>query len=172
MTKKKIRIAGYVNDSLVDGPGIRFTIFTQGCPYHCLGCHNPDTWDPKGGEEVEISTLIAKWRKNSLLDGITLSDGEPLLQKEALLPLINAARKDGLNITMYTGSTYEELIHRNDPLVNEILSKVDYLIDGPFILHELNLNLLYRGSNNQRIIDLRKTTPNNIVLINTMHDFK
>jgi anaerobic ribonucleoside-triphosphate reductase activating protein len=73
---------------------------------------------------------------------------------------------------MYTGSIYEELIHRNDPLVNEILSKVDYLIDGPFILHELNLNLLYRGSNNQRIIDLRKTTPNNIVLINTMHDFK
>ena len=126
----------------------------------------------EGGEEVEISTLIAKWRKNSLLDGITLSGGEPLLQKEALLPLINAAKKDGLNITMYTGSTYEELIHRNDPLVNEILSKVDYLIDGPFILHELNLNLLYRGSNNQRIIDLRKTTPNNIVLINTMHDFK
>ncbi len=172
MTKKTIRIAGYVNDSLVDGPGIRFTIFTQGCPYRCLGCHNPDTWDPKGGEEVEISALIKKWRKNPLLDGITLSGGEPLSQKEALLPLIDAAKEDGLNITMYTGSTYEELLKRNDAVVNKILSKIDYLIDGPFILHELNLNLLYRGSNNQRIIDLRKSTPDKLVLIHTMRDFK
>ena len=70
---KTIRLAGYVNDSLVDGPGIRFTIFTQGCPYACKGCHNPDTWDPKGGEEVLISELISKWKNNPLLDGIIVA---------------------------------------------------------------------------------------------------
>lgn len=171
MNKDTIRIAGYVNDSVVDGPGIRFTIFTQGCPYACPGCHNPHTWDPKGGEEVLISSLIALWRKNPLLDGITLSGGEPLAQKESLLPLINAAKADGLNIVMYTGSTYEKLLSLNDPVTNEILAKVDYLVDGPFLLRELNLNLLYRGSNNQRIINLRKSTPHNLVLIRCQKDF-
>ncbi len=168
---KTIRLAGYVNDSLVDGPGIRFTIFTQGCPYACKGCHNPDTWDPKGGEEVLISELISKWKNNPLLDGITLSGGEPLLQKEALLPIIAEAKRDGLNITLYTGSTYEELVKKNDPIINQILKEVDYLIDGPFKIEEINLDLLYRGSNNQRIIDLRKTTPNKIVVINKVSDF-
>jgi anaerobic ribonucleoside-triphosphate reductase activating protein len=169
---KTIRIAGYVNDSLVDGPGIRFTIFTQGCPYHCLGCHNPDTWDPKGGEEVEISTLIAKWRQNPLLDGITLSGGEPLFQKEKLLPLIDAALEDGLNIVMYSGNTIEKMFKDNDPITMEILSKIHYLIDGRFLLKQINLDLLYRGSNNQRIIDLKRSKPGELKLINSIHDFK
>lgn len=129
------------------------------------------TWDPRGGEEVSIKSLIAKWRKNPLLDGITLSGGEPLLQKEKLLPIINAALEDELNVVLYTGSTYEELVALNDPVTNEILTKVTYLIDGPFKLSLLNLNLMYRGSTNQRIIDLRKSTPDHLVLIRSMHDF-
>ncbi len=168
---KTIRIAGYVNDSLVDGPGIRLTIFTQGCPYACPGCHNPDTWDMKGGEEVEIDFLAALWRKNPLLDGITLSGGEPLAQKEALLPLIKLAKADGLNITLYSGSTIEKLRALNDEVTNEILTLADYLIDGPFILKERNLELLYRGSNNQRIIDLRKSTLEKLVLIEKVSEF-
>lgn len=171
MDTKTIRIAGVVNDSVVDGPGIRFTIFTQGCPYACPGCHNMHTWDPQAGEEVSIKSLVAKWRKNPLLDGITLSGGEPLWQKEKLLPLIEAALEDDLNVVLYTGSTYEELCALNDKLTNEILSKVTYLIDGPFKLSELNLNLLYRGSNNQRIIDLRKSTADKLVLIRSLRDF-
>lgn len=171
MNNTTIRIAGYVNDSVVDGPGIRFTIFTQGCPYACPGCHNMHTWDNDGGTEVSVQSLIDIWRKNPLLDGITLSGGEPLLQKAKLLPLINAAQEDGLNIVMYTGSTYEKLVSENDPLTNEILSKIDYLIDGRFILREINLDLLYRGSNNQRIIDLHKSTPKKLVLIEKISEF-
>lgn len=166
-----IRIAGFVNDSLVDGPGIRLTIFTQGCPYACPGCHNPDTWDAKGGEEIEIDYLARLWRKNPLLDGLTLSGGEPLFQKERLLPLIKLAKADGLNITLYTGTTIEKLWAQNDKVTNEILALVDYLIDGPFILQEKNLSLLYRGSNNQRIIDLRKSSRNKLVLIEKVSDF-
>ncbi len=171
MNNATIRIAGYVNDSVVDGPGIRFTIFTQGCPYACPGCHNKHTWDNDGGTDVSIESLIDIWRKNPLLDGITLSGGEPLVQKEKLLPLINAARGDGLNIVMYTGSTYEKLVSENDPLTNEILSKIDYLIDGRFILREINVDLLYRGSNNQRIIDMQKSTPEKLVLIERISEF-
>lgn len=172
MNNNKLRIAGFVNDSLVDGPGIRFTIFTQGCPYACPGCHNKDTWDIKGGEEILIADLIAKWRKNPLLDGITLSGGEPLMQKKALLPLIDAALEDNLNIVLYSGNTYENLLALNDETTNTILSKVHYLVDGPFVLKEKNLALLYRGSNNQRIIDLKRSTKDNLVLINKIADFK
>lgn len=172
MNNQNIRIAGFVNDSIVDGPGIRFTIFTQGCLFACPGCHNLHTWDPKGGEEVSVDSLIEKWRKNPLLDGITLSGGEPLMQKEALLPLIDAALADNLNIVLYSGNTYENLLALNDETTNTILSKVHYLVDGPFILEEKNLNLLYRGSNNQRIIDLKRSTKDNLVLINKIADFK
>lgn len=171
MSNETIRIAGSVNDSVVDGPGLRFTIFTQGCPYGCVGCHNPETWSAEGGEVVEVQSLIDKWRKNPMLDGITLSGGEPLFQKEKLLPLINAALADGLNIVMYTGSTIEKLRRNNDEITNEILSKIHYLVDGPFVLKEINLNLLYRGSNNQRIIDMKKSSLHELVLINEMRDF-
>lgn len=166
-----IRIAGYVNDSLVDGPGIRFSVFTQGCPYACPFCHNAHTWDPHGGEEVEITYIIAKWRENPLLDGITLSGGEPLFQKEKLLPLIEAALSDNLSIVMYTGTTLEKLWQQNDPLTLTILSKIDYLIDGPFVNRLKDLTLLYRGSSNQRIIDMKKTTRDHIVTLTRIDEF-
>lgn len=171
MNSNSIRLSGYVNDSVVDGPGVRFTIFTQGCPYACPGCHNPHTWNPDLGEDYSLEALSSKWRKNPLLDGITLSGGEPLYQKDKLIPIINRAIEDGLNIVMYTGSTYEALLDKEDPVINEILSKVDYLIDGPFLIKEINLSLLYRGSNNQRIIDLRKSSRDNIVVITKMNEF-
>ena len=94
------------------------------------------------------------------------------MQKEALLPLIDAALADNLNIVLYSGNTYENLLALNDETTNTILSKVHYLVDGPFILEEKNLALLYRGSNNQRIIDLKRSTKDNLVLINKIADFK
>ncbi len=154
---KQIRIAGTVNDSVVDGPGLRFTIFTQGCPHGCKGCHNPETWDKEGGSFVDMDDLVNKWRKNPMIQGITLSGGEPLIQPEKILYLIKKAKETNLDVVIYTGYYYEKLIEMDNPVINEILNLADYLIDGPFIISKLNLNLMYRGSENQRIILLQET---------------
>ena len=93
MTSTKIRLYGVVNDSIVDGPGLRYTIFTQGCPHHCQGCHNPESWDENGGYLEDIDHIIADIIKNPLLDGITLSGGEPFLQCQPLIALLNQIKK-------------------------------------------------------------------------------
>lgn len=157
MELKTIRIASTVNDSIVDGPGLRFVIFTQGCLIGCPFCHNTDTWDPMKGQEVLLDDLVAKWRKNPLIDGITLSGGDPLLQAEASLYLLRKAHETGLNVTVYSGETYEVLLNKEHDAIRAILNEADYLIDGPYIHKERDLTLLYRGSKNQRFIDLRKT---------------
>lgn len=154
---KQIRIAGTVNDSVVDGPGLRFTIFTQGCPHGCKGCHNPETWDKEAGSFVNMDDLVNKWRKNPLIQGITISGGEPLIQPDKTLYLIKKAKETKLDVVIYTGYYYEKLIEMDNPIINEILNLADYLIDGPFIISKLNLNLMYRGSENQRIILLQET---------------
>ena len=104
----KLRIAGTVNDSIVDGPGIRFTIFTQGCPHHCEGCHNPQTHDFNGGEIVEADEIIEKIKKNPLLDGVTFSGGEPFCQAETLADIGKEIKSLGLNVITYTGYTFDE----------------------------------------------------------------
>lgn len=152
-----IRIAGTVNDSVVDGPGLRFTVFTQGCPHGCKGCHNPETWDMEGGNWVEMDEIVKKWRKNPMIQGITLSGGEPMAQPDKILYLIKKAKETNLDVVIYTGYLFEKLIEMDNPIINEILNIADYLIDGPFIISKLNLNLMYRGSENQRIILLKKT---------------
>lgn len=153
----KIRIAGIVNDSIVDGPGLRFTIFTQGCPHHCPGCHNPETHDPNGGKEGDTENIIAKMKKNPLLSGITLSGGEPLMQSAACLELAMAAHQMGLNVWAYTGYTWEKLMQENDPDRLALLKEVDVLVDGPFLENQRSLELDYCGSRNQRLIDVKKT---------------
>lgn len=150
----KIRIAGTVNDSITDGPGIRYTVFTQGCPHHCPACHNPQTWALDGGMEVEADALLAEIRRNPLLKGVTFSGGEPLIQAKALLPLAKAVKELGLEIAIYTGYTFEQLMTMHDSAIDELLSQADVLIDGPFVLAERNLELNFRGSNNQRILNL------------------
>lgn len=158
MKGKTIRINGYVNDSVVDGPGLRFAIFTQGCPWKCPGCHNPSTWSLDGGYYIELDNLVDIWRKNPLLQGITLSGGEPFLWKEEMLYLIERAKETDLDIVIYTGFIYEDLINKKDPVINKILLLSDYLIDGPFKLELISSGkTLFRGSSNQRIIDLKKT---------------
>ena len=104
-----LRIAGTANDSFVDGPGIRFTIFTQGCPHNCKGCHNPQTHDFNGGELVDTAELLEKAKANPLLDGVTFSGGEPFCQAEALAELGKELKAAGLNIITYTGYTFEHL---------------------------------------------------------------
>jgi len=148
-----MRIHDTIHDSIVDGPGLRYVVFTQGCPHHCGGCHNPETHNPQGGREVTVEELIADMRRNPLLDGLTLSGGEPFLQIEDCAKLAKAAHESGLNVWCYTGWTLEEL--REMPETDTLLKEIDILVDGAYIDAERSYNLPWRGSANQRVIDLR-----------------
>ena len=150
----KFRLAGIANDSIVDGPGLRFTVFTQGCPHHCPGCHNPQTHDFAGGSEGETDEIIAKIRKNPLLDGVTLSGGEPFCQPEACAEIARAAKGLGLNVWSYSGYTFEELIELGTEAQKALLREIDVLVDGRFELEKRSLECRFRGSSNQRLIDV------------------
>lgn len=149
----QIRIAGLVPESFVDGDGIRFAIFMQGCLRHCEGCHNPETHALDGGRLVDTNEIISAIKKNPLLDGITLTGGEPFLQIDAANELARAAKNFGLNVWCYTGFNFEDLPPEAEPL----LENIDVLIDGAFIESLRDLELQFRGSGNQRIIDIKKT---------------
>lgn len=151
----KLRIAGVVNDSIVDGPGFRYTIFTQGCQHNCKGCHNIHTHDIKGGYVTDIESLLNEIKENYLLSGVTFSGGEPVLQAKALAVLAERIKNETqLNIVLYSGYTYEQLKEMNDKDVDKLLSLCDWLIDGRYEEDKRNLELEYRGSENQRIIEL------------------
>lgn len=159
MLSDTIKLAGTVNDSIVDGPGIRFTIFVQGCPHRCEGCHNPQTHDFDGGETVTLESLFEKIKGNPLLDGVTLSGGEPFCQAKQLSELAAEIKKLGMNIVTYTGYTFEYLTENasTENFYSELLSVTDYLVDGPFKLDKRDILLKFRGSSNQRIIDVKKS---------------
>ena len=148
-----IRIAGTVNDSIVDGPGLRYAVFVQGCSHRCPGCQNPETHDPLGGHDDDTNNLIAKMKKNPLLSGLTLSGGEPMEQPIPCLALAKAAHESGLNVWCYTGYTWEQLTQENNPDRMALMHEIDVLVDGPFIQAEKSLELDFRGSRNQRLID-------------------
>ena len=147
-----IQLAGVVNDSITDGPGIRLTVFVQGCPHHCPGCHNQQTWDFAGGQPTTTEELWQQIQQNPLLSGVTFSGGEPMAQAAALLPLAQRIKQAGLELAIYTGYTFEQLLNLPDPAVRQLLELADTLIDGPFILAQRNLELNFRGSENQRIL--------------------
>ncbi len=153
--KKTIRLAGVVRESIVDGPGIRFTVFVQGCPHHCPGCQNPQTHDPAAGYDCEAERLLEEIAKNPLLRGVTLSGGEPIEQAEALLPFARAVRALGKDLAIFSGYTFEQLLELSArrPAVRELLSLCFLLIDGRFVLAERDLTLRFRGSRNQRLLD-------------------
>ncbi len=153
----EIRVFGTADDSIVDGPGIRFAVFTQGCPDHCEGCHNPGSHDFSGGRMTTTEALIASMQRNPLLSGLTLTGGDPLCQPEACLELAQAARAMGLNVWCYTGWRWEQLMTQGNPAVLSLLQAVDVLVDGPFVLAERSLELKFCGSRNQRLIDVKKT---------------
>ena len=153
----EIRLAGLEPESIVDGPGYRFTVFVQGCPHNCPGCHNPQTHDFSGGHLADTDDVIAHLGKNPLVRGLTLSGGEPMMQPEPLYLIAKAAKEKGMNVWCYTGFTLEELLRENRADRIRLLSAVDVLVDGPFRSHERSLDLLYRGSKNQRLIDMPAT---------------
>ena len=149
----KIRVAGFEPESFVDGNGIRFTIFFQGCMRHCRGCHNPQTHDLDGGILMTTYEINREMAKNSLASGITLTGGEPLLQLNAAIELAKAAQQFGYNVWCYTGFTYENLPQGADRL----LDYVDVLVDGEYREEERDLELLFCGSRNQRVIDVKQS---------------
>ena len=153
----KISLSGVTGDSIVDGPGIRLTIFTQGCPHNCPGCHNPQTHDPNGGSWGDTEDILAAAAENPLLDGITLSGGDPFMQPVPCLELAKGALKIGLNVWTYTGYTWEALWQENAPEKIALLKESDVVIDGPFLLAERSLELKFKGSRNQRTIDVKKS---------------
>lgn len=158
-----IRISGIVDDSIVDGPGIRLTVFFQGCLHNCDGCHNPTTHDINGGYMVSVDEIISKILSNPLLSGVTFSGGEPLLQMDKCIILAKKIKEMNLNIILYTGYNFEEIIKLRKG--KELLKYIDYVIDGKYIKEKRSLGLKYRGSSNQRIIDVNRTLLSNEIII-------
>ena len=150
----RISLSGVTGDSIVDGPGLRLTIFTQGCLHHCPGCHNPQTHDPEGGSWADTEDILAAAAENPLLDG-------PV----PCLALAEGAHKIGLNVWTYTGYTWEALLEENDAEKLALLKETDVLVDGPFLLAERSLELRFCGSRNQRLIDVKKSLAEDKVVL-------
>lgn len=161
MDSDKMRLSGIVKHSFVDGPGCRCTIFFQGCLHNCPGCHNPDTHDMNGGELVNISDVIDMISSIKLIDGITLSGGDPIYQPDAVKAISAWAKDHDLNVWCYTGYTIDQIPY-------DVLQNIDVLVDGPFIESQKvsgEDNFLYRGSLNQRLIDVQSTLKSNSIVL-------
>lgn len=151
----KIRISGINKESLVDGPGIRYVIFAQGCKHNCKGCHNPSTHDFNGGEEVDINDILNDILSKKHIDGVTFSGGDPFYQAKEFGALAKELHENNINIISYTGFIYENIIDKKD--MRKLLDNIDILIDGPFISEKKTLKKVFRGSENQRVIDVKKS---------------
>ena len=149
-------LSGIVSDSIVDGPGIRTTVFSQGCPHHCPGCHNPETWDFGCGTDISEEAVVDIVRSNPLCRGVTFSGGEPFAQSAGFALLAKQLKQLGYEVASYSGYTFEQLLC-GTAAQRKLLQQLDVLIDGPFILAERSLQLAFRGSRNQRILDVPKS---------------
>ncbi len=164
----KVRLANKIQkDSIVDGEGLRAVIWFQGCKHNCIGCHNPETHIMSGGFEITTEEMKKEIDKFVIQDGVTFSGGDPFYQLEGFLDLCVFIKQKKLNIWAYTGYTFEELIElsTNNKIYIDILNNIDVLVDGKFILEEKSLNMLFRGSKNQRIIDVKKSLKQNRVVL-------
>ena len=149
-------LSGIVSDSIVDGPGIRTTIFSQGCPHHCEGCHNPETWDFGCGTQIPVEAILDIVRSNPLCRGVTFSGGEPFAQAAGFAKLARLLKEKGYEVASYSGYTFEQLLEGSEAQ-KDLLSVIDVLIDGPFLLSQKSLEIAFRGSKNQRILDVKKS---------------
>jgi len=154
-----LQLAGTIQDSIVDGPGLRFVVFTQGCPLQCFGCHNEATWDPSGGRAVEVAQLVRELDSNPLTAGLTITGGEPTMQPLACAQLATAARERDLNVWVYSGFTITALLRRSrwEPDLAQLLENVNVLVAGPYVESKRSLAADFRGSSNQLLIDMPAT---------------
>lgn len=153
-------IVGINFESIVDGDGVRVVIFFSGCNHNCKGCHNPESHDFTAGKPfgAELQKQIAEYIKETpFVSGVTLSGGDPMYSASSIIPFLKALKQlsPASTVWVYSGFTYEEII--SDPSMRELLTLCDVLVDGPFILDQRDVTLSYRGSRNQRIIDVEKT---------------
>lgn len=160
----KIQLSSLIHDSIVDGEGIRTVIFTQGCPHNCPGCHNPKTIPFDGGKAIDIDDVVLEI-ESAGLQKVTFSGGEPFAQAEALYYIASKLKDKGYNIWSYSGFTFEALMRHKDPYKQKLLSKIDILVDGPFLLKDRSIAALFRGSTNQRIIDVPLSLKNGKVIL-------
>ncbi len=151
-------------DSIVDGTGLRCVLWTQGCPHCCIGCHNPQTHDPNAGFEVSVESIKSELKKHFYLNGITFSGGEPMDQPSQCAEIAKFAHEIGFDVWCFTGYSFETLINKQDSSVLEFLKEIDVLVDGPFILSQKSLDVKFRGSTNQRLIDVKSSLKNNYVI--------
>lgn len=156
MSSNTLKLAGIIRESIVDGPGIRFVVFTQGCPHRCSGCHNKSSWEYDGGYDCDVDKIIDEIDKNPLLRGVTFSGGEPFEQTEALSILAHKIKDRGLNLIIYTGYRFEDLLERSvhDKNIHQLIHMTDYIVDGKFVEDLKSYDLKFKGSKNQRIIDV------------------
>lgn len=162
-----IRLAGIAYESLVNGPGLRRVFFSQGCTHNCKGCFNPDTHSFEGGKIKDADKLIMDVLDNPMLKGITFSGGDPWQQAEPFAYMAKIFKKNNLNIWSYTGYTFEYILeHKNDmPGWNDLLNNIDVLVDGKFEQDKQNNKLKFKGSSNQRIIDVKKSIKENKIIL-------
>ena len=155
----QLRVYGIAPESIVDGPGLRYAIFVQGCTHYCPGCHNPESQPAEGGHLYDISDIFADIKAHRIIRKVTFSGGEPFEQPAALAELGRQLKAAGYEVWSYTGYLYEELMGRDastpeGKAIHELLDTVDVLVDGPFILAQRSLELAWKGSSNQRVINL------------------
>lgn len=173
--ERTLRLAGVARDSIVDGPGIRFTVFSQGCPHHCPGCHNQSTHDFEGGKDADVDDILAEIDKNPLLSGVTFSGGEPFSQPVGFYALAREIKKRNLHITVFSGYTYEELTAMSEEqddvgrAIAGLMNLADLLIDGKFEMSLRDLTLPFRGSSNQRIIDMNQSRLKGEIVLDDEH---
>ena len=164
--ENNIRLSGIAYESLVNGPGMRRVFFAQGCKHKCKNCFNPDTHDFNGGEEKDIDELIENTISNPILRGVTFSGGDPWEQADKFAYMARAFKEKGLSIWSYTGYTYEYILENKDKRLgwNNLLSNIDVLVDGRFEEDKIQDGLKFRGSTNQRIIDVKESIRLNRVI--------
>ena len=151
----KLSILDIVEDTTVDGPGFRTTIYCAGCPNHCPGCHNPQSWDIANGNDVDIEDILETILADPFAD-VTFSGGDPMFQPEGFTELARAIKEQSSkNIWCYTGYLYEHILE--NPAMRALLEQVDVLVDGRFVEALRDEQLRFRGSSNQRIIDVKRS---------------
>lgn len=149
-----IRVMDIYHDSSVDGEGLRSVLFVAGCPHHCKGCQNPQSWEMKNGYPMTIKEIFDELMSNELTD-VTFSGGEPFIYAKELSELAEMLKAEGKNIWCWSGFTYEKILRLRTPFVHKLLMNIDVLVDGQFVLELRDLNLHWRGSSNQRVLELK-----------------
>lgn len=164
---KKIRLSGIAYESLVNGPGIRRVFFSQGCNHNCKGCFNPDTHDFSGGEERDIDELIEDVIEYPIISGVTFSGGDPLEQAEEFAYMAKRFKENGLNVWSFTGYTFEYILEHLDDRAGwrDLINNIDVLVDGRFDETRMGDSLRFRGSSNQRIIDVKESLKKNKIVL-------